>query len=108
MLTGYSTYGVDRPLFNAGAMATHMAAKLGTAVFSMVTSFWGGGSGGDKGAKAAAAAAKQREGNARAAAAAAAAAAVAGPDANLPHENSLADPRRQVHTLALSPLQVRK
>ena len=94
MLTCYTTFGVDRPLFNAGALATNMAAKLGEAVFSMVTSFWGSGSRSAAAAPKAAAPKKKADAEAM----------LAAPPA-LPVETSLTDPRRRILSLSLSPLQ---
>jgi hypothetical protein len=90
MLTCYSTYGVDRPLFSAGALASNVAAKIGTAVFSMVTSFWGS-----------ARADKDKIPPKRVDLD-----LTSGPLAALPHELSLVDPRRQITALSFAPTQV--
>jgi hypothetical protein len=41
MLTVYSTAGCEQSYFSAKALASNVAAKLGTAMLSVVSSFWG-------------------------------------------------------------------
>jgi hypothetical protein len=103
MLTCYSNRGVDKPTFSAGALATHVAtnvaAKLGSAVFSVVSSFWGTNSPASQPRRSALAPAH-------------AAPAVPEPDfdflspasnSRFPLEATLADPRRRVLALSMAP-----
>lgn len=43
MLAMYSTAGCEQSYFSAKALASNVAAQLGTAMLSVVSSFWGSG-----------------------------------------------------------------
>lgn len=92
MASIYTTAGVDKGFFSAADLATSVATNLGKAVFSVVTSFWGGGGGrvDDKQGKGDAGKAKPP-------------AAALEPCTELPLALSLNDPRRRVLSVVLAP-----
>lgn len=93
MASVYTTAGVDKGFFSAVDLASSVATNLGKAVFSVVTSFWGGGGGGRTDASAA----KAETGKSKPPAAA------LEPCTELPLSVNLNDPRRRVLSVQLAP-----
>lgn len=100
MISVYSTRGCENtPFFSAKALASTVANKLGTAMLSVVTSFWGGSSqnGPPKQSSRQKANATQTDSTQELSEAAKEAATA------LTVENSLEDTRRHIRTLDISP-----
>ena len=92
MLSFYTTAGVDRPFFSVGALASTVASKLGTAMVSMVSSFWGAGKPAEPKHKAKRAGSREEEQS-----------VAAEPSTELPLQGMLDDSRRRVSSVLLDP-----
>eukprot|EP00041_Stephanoeca_diplocostata_P035393 m.1247534 g.1247534 ORF g.1247534 m.1247534 type:complete len:1453 (-) comp24691_c0_seq3:262-4620(-) len=101
MLSMYSTAGCDQKRFSAKALASNVATKLGTAMLSVVSSWWGSGRGTDSGGSGGVARAPPPRGQH---APNAAQSDVAAAHATALHfDFDLDDPRRHIHRIELCP-----
>jgi len=94
MMMAYSTAGCEQSYFSAKALASNVAAKLGTAMLSVVSSFWGGADEPNVKGKGAGGAAAAAAGTSTAAKERATA---------LNYEYELDDPRRHMYSMEVAP-----